>query len=107
MRLRWILYFDGACPLCMKTQYKLKDLISPHIKLTAVDLNSGIAKTKGFTGQSVVLETPEQIYTGHNAWLKILSETKYKWLTNILLRPFFIMGYIIVSKNRKRLSKKK
>jgi predicted DCC family thiol-disulfide oxidoreductase YuxK len=48
MKERWILYFDGACPLCIKSQNSLKKYLPEHIKLTAVDLNSQIAKNKGY-----------------------------------------------------------
>jgi predicted DCC family thiol-disulfide oxidoreductase YuxK len=105
MKSRWVLFYDGACPLCMRTQNKIYDLISDDIKLTAVDLNGAIAISKGYNKNSVVLETPEQNYYSYHAWLKILSKTKYKWCTHLLLRPAFILFYLIVSKNRKMIGK--
>ena len=104
MKERWFLFFDGACPLCFKSQSKLKTLL-PDVKLTAVDLNSDIAKQKNYPNTAVVLETPNQIYKGYAAWLKILSHTKYKFVTSILLRPIFIFMYYFISKNRKLLGK--
>ena len=70
-----------------------------------MDINGEIAKSKGYSPTQVVLETPTQVLTGYHAWLKILSQTKHKWITNIVLRPVFIIGYFLVSKNRKLISK--
>jgi predicted DCC family thiol-disulfide oxidoreductase YuxK len=105
MKERWVLFFDGACPLCLKTQSKLPALLSSRIKLTVVDLNSEIAKSKGYDLKQVVLETNKKTYFGYHAWLQILAETKYDWATNILIRPCFIVFYYFVSRNRKILSK--
>lgn len=102
---RWILFYDGACPLCMKTKSKLPSLLGDGIRLTAVDINGSVAKTKGYPSDKVVLETPQGIYHGHKAWLKILTRTKYRWVTRIYLRPFFIIFYYIVSRNRKLIGK--
>lgn len=98
---RWILFYDGACPLCMKTKSKLPDLLGRRFRITAVDLNSDIAKLKGYDSKTVVLETPHGVYKGCKAWLIILSLTKYRWTTIIFLRPFFIMFYFLISKTRK------
>ena len=104
MKERWFLYFDGACPLCMKSQNKITELLQQNIKITAVDLNGPIAKAKNYSG-SVVLETPNAVYIKHYAWLRILENTKYKWFTHILFRPLFIVFYHVISKNRKIISK--
>ena len=105
MKQRWVLFFDGACPLCFKSQSSLVNLVSSEIKLTAVDLNSSIAKSKGYTNDQVVLETPSATYYGYRAWLQLLSKTKYSWTNFILFRPCFILFYLIISKNRKIISK--
>ena len=105
MRSRWVLFYDGACPLCVKTKSKIENLLANNVKLTVVDLNSSIAKSKGYDGMQVVLEADNSIYYGYQAWLKILSKTKYAWCTNILFRPLFILLYKFVSKNRRFLSK--
>ena len=42
---------------------------------------------------------------GYKAWLNSLSHTKYSWTSHILLRPFLIVFYQIVSRNKKFLSK--
>ena len=105
MRYRWFIYYDGACPLCQNAASKLKSLVWNYIKLTFVDLNSDVAKAKGFNNKQVVLETAEGVYFGMKAWLKILEHTKYSWVTHILLRPLFCVFYLIVSKNRKLFSK--
>lgn len=105
MKQRWILFYDGACPLCFKSQSKLISLIDKNIKLTAVDLNSSIAKSKGYDNKQVVLETPVQNYYGYHAWLKLLEKTKHKYFTFIGLRPLFILAYYIISKNRSIISK--
>lgn len=102
---RWVLFYDGACPLCFKTQSKLSNYLSDNIKLTVVDLNSKIAQSKKYSLKEVVLETQSQTYFGYSAWLMILSETKYSWLTSIFLRPLFILSYQIISKNKKIISK--
>ncbi len=105
MKTRFTLFYDGACPLCVKTKSKIESLLHHTIKLTVVDLHSSIAKAKGYDGQQVVLEVGNDIYYGYKAWLKILSHTKYSWATHILLRPCFIVFYQIVSRNRKFLSR--
>lgn len=105
MKKRWVLFYDGACPLCVKTKSKIENLLSNQVKLTVVDLNSSIAKAKGYSREQVVLETDNELFFGYKAWLKILSCTKYSWATHILLRPCFIAFYFIVSKNRKFFSK--
>lgn len=105
MKERWILYFDGACPLCIKSQNSLKKYLPEHIKLTAVDLNSQIAKNKGYDLKQVVLETTEGVFFGYNAWLKILAQTKFAWATSLFFRPCFIVCYFLISKNRKIISK--
>jgi predicted DCC family thiol-disulfide oxidoreductase YuxK len=104
MKERWVLYYDGACPLCTKANTKIKELL-PSVKLTSVDLNSVIAISKGYAKNNVVLETPSQVFLSYKAWLKILQHTKYKWATNILIRPLFILFYHSISKNRKLISK--
>ena len=104
MKERWILFYDGACPLCMRTKSRLFTLMPKNIKLTAVDLNSSIAKNKGYLG-AVTLETPERVYTSYHACIKLLSETKYKWVTHIFLRPLLIIVYHAISGNRKLLSR--
>jgi predicted DCC family thiol-disulfide oxidoreductase YuxK len=100
---RWILFYDGACPLCLRTQSKLPALL-PNVRLTALDLNSKIAESKGYKDQ-VVLETEHGIYKGLNAWIKILSQTKYRFITFVFFRPILIIGYFFISKNRKLISK--
>lgn len=102
---RWILFYDGACPLCMRTKSKLPELLGRRIKLTAVDLNSDIAKSKGYSNKTVVLETPYGVFKGYHAWLIILSLTKYRWTTIIFLRPIFIVFYFIISRTRKIIGK--
>lgn len=104
MKERWILFYDGACPLCFKTKNKLQSLLT-NVKLTAIDLNSEVAKQKRYSNRSVVLETPTQVFKGYHAWLKIVSETKYKFFAHILLRPIFIIFYFLISKNRKLIGK--
>ena len=104
MKERWVLYYDGACPFCTRANSKITKLL-PDVKLTSVDLNSEIAHSKGYDKNSVVLETPEKTYKGHYAWLKIIEQTNFKWATNIFCRPLFIVFYVIVSKNRKLISK--
>lgn len=104
MKERWILFYDGACPVCMRSSAKLPGLL-PNVKLTAIDLNSPIAQYKGYGKNSAVLETPNKIFKGYRAWLKILSCTKYKWTTFLIYRPFFLLFYALVSKNRQLISK--
>ena len=101
---RWVLFYDGACPLCFKTQSNLVKFLPDNIRITAVDINSNIAKHKGYTNKNVILETPDCVYIGHKACLKILSHTKYNWLNAIILRPIVFITYQIVSKNRKLIS---
>ena len=105
MKSRWILFYDGACPLCIKTKYKIANLLGNDIKLSVVDLNSSIAKSKGYDLSQVVLEIGPDIYRGKEAWLKIISHTKYAWFSHILFRPCFIVFYYFVNKNRKFLSR--
>jgi predicted DCC family thiol-disulfide oxidoreductase YuxK len=105
MKTRWILFYDGACPLCVKTKSKIKNLLRDDIKLSVVDLNSSIAKSKGYDLSHAVLEVGTDVYHGHKAWLKIVSHTKYAWASNILIRPCFIVFYHLVSRNRKLFSK--
>ena len=83
----------------------MKHLISDNIKLTAVDLNSDIAKSKGYTKDTVVLETATCTFKGYKAWLEIVKETKYKWSTSLMCRPFFMLAYMLISKNRKLINK--
>lgn len=105
MKQRWFLFFDGACPLCFKTQSWLIQAIDKNIKLTAVDLQSSIAKSKGYSSKSVVLETSHGIYYSYHAWVQILSKTKYKVFASFVFRPFLILAYYLISKNRKLISK--
>jgi len=105
MKERWILYFDGACPLCIKSQNKIKELLSENIKLSVVDLNSSIAHSKGYSNKQVVLEISDCVYVGYHAWLKILTQTKFAWAASKIFRPLFIVLYFFVSKNRKLISK--
>jgi predicted DCC family thiol-disulfide oxidoreductase YuxK len=105
MKQRWVLFFDGACPLCFKAQASLPNFLPEDVKLTVVDLNSPIAKSKNYTLNHVVLETPDKTFVGYHAWLQVLSRTKYSWTTSLLIRPCFILIYFIISKNRKIISK--
>jgi predicted DCC family thiol-disulfide oxidoreductase YuxK len=105
MKERWILFYDGACPLCFRSKSWLFEAVDKNIKLTAVDLNSNIAKQKGYSTKSIVLETKTQTFTSHHAFLKLLSKTKYKFFTNIYFKPIFIFLYFVVSKNRKIVNK--
>jgi hypothetical protein len=105
MKKRWVLFYDGACPLCFKSKSWLYKSLDGEIKLTVVDLNSDIAKVKNYDKSSVVLETANGTFKSYHAWLKLLSKTKYKWVTTMLLRPFFIVFYFLVSRNRKLISK--
>jgi predicted DCC family thiol-disulfide oxidoreductase YuxK len=98
MRTRWTIYYDGACPVCFKSKNTIFKLINSRIKLTAIDLNSDIAKLKGYNLKTVVLETPCEIYKGYHAWLKIFSETKYYKLTNgTFNRILFAIVYYLVT----------
>lgn len=101
MKSRWILFYDGACPLCIKTKSKITNLLDKNIKLSLVDLNSTIAKSKGYDLSQVVLEIGPDVFRGKEAWLKIISHTKYAWFSHILLRPCFIVFYHLVNKNRR------
>jgi len=105
MKRRWILFYDGACPLCFRSKSWLFNAINKNIKLTAVDLNSDIAKQKGYSLKSVVLEADGHIFKSYHAWIKLLSETKYKHFSSPFYRPLIIIIYYIVSKNRKIISK--
>ena len=105
MKTRWILFFDGACPLCLKSQYKISKLISPQIKLTTVDLNGPIATSKGYSNKEIVLEANSEVYFGYKAWVKLLSETKYSFLSHLIFRPIIIVTYFFISRNRKLISK--
>ena len=73
----------------------------PHVKLTAVDLNSDVAKLKKYSNDQIVLETSSCTYMGYKAALQLLAETKYRWLTHLILRPIFIFAYSVISRNRK------
>ena len=53
---------DGACPLCFKSKSWLINAVDKNIKLTAVDLNSEIARQKGISNNSVALEANGEIY---------------------------------------------
>ena len=101
---RWVLFYDGACPLCVKTQSSIAKIIPDGIRMTAVDINSEIAKSKGYANTNIILETPDCVYIGHHACLKILSHTHWSWANHILLRPAIIIVYHIVSKSRKLIS---
>jgi len=102
---RWMLFYDGACPLCFRAKSKIHSYLNKKIKLTVVDLNSNIAKSKNYSNDQVVLETPRGTYFGYRAWIEILNMTKYSWVTHIFLRPIFILSYYLISKNRKTISK--
>lgn len=100
MRERWILFYDGACPLCSKAQNKILTMMSDDVKLTTVDLNSPIAKASKFANDQVVLQTPDQIYHGYEACAKILSKTRYGWLVSPRISPLTRLVFRFVSKNR-------
>jgi len=104
MNERWFLFYDGACPLCVKTQNKIHNLI-PNVKITVVDLNGQIAKQKGYSCKQVVLETPNNIFYGIDAWVHILSNTIYKMITYSVFKPILFLIYWFISKNRKLISK--
>ena len=104
MNERWFLFYDGACPLCVKTQNKIHNLL-PKVKVTVVDLNGQISKIKGYSNKQVVLETPDNIYHGIYAWIHILKQTKYKPVTYAIFKPILFLIYWFISKNRKLISK--
>ncbi len=104
MRERWVLFYDGACPLCIKAKGKLQSHLH-NVKMTVVDLNSDVAKRKGYDNKQVILEVSDQTYRGLSAWVKIISKTKYSFLSNIAFRPFLFLFYVCVSKNRKYIGK--
>lgn len=105
MKNRWILFFDGACPLCTKYKTTISQLSSNNIKLTTVDLNSHVAKSKGYSNNKLVLETTDNVYYGFDACIKLLSQTKYNWSTHWVFRPVVFVGYLFISTNRKLISK--
>ncbi len=104
MRERWVLFYDGACPLCTKVKNKLQTHI-PNKNITLIDINGDVAKRKGYNNKQVILETKNQIYQGFGAWLKIISETKYKFLTYVIFRPLLYFLYLFISKNRQYIGK--
>ncbi len=104
MKERWVIFYDGACPLCIKAKDRLQSNL-PNIKITVVNLNSDVAKRKGYDNKQAVLEAEGRIYKGLPAWVKILSKTKYKFLSNKIFRPFLFLFYVFITKNRKYIGK--
>lgn len=105
MKERWILFYDGACPLCNKAKSKISKILDDKIKLATIDLNSEVALLQGYTNKDLVLVTPSNVFYNFDVWKILISNTKYKWITNPIFRPVFYLFYLFVSKNKKIISK--
>lgn len=95
---RWILFYDGACPLCTKAQSWTKYV--KGVKMTTVDLNSEIAKQKGYN-KDLVLETSTCVYSGAIVIEKILSRTILSGMGSAL-KPVSVAIYFLSNGLKRR-----
>lgn len=89
----WILFYDGACPMCQKIKDNIAHNIDTHIRLTVVNLNSEIAKNRGYSLNNPVLETPSGIYVGFDVVWQLLGVSKYKCLRKRIFKPLIRFLY--------------
>lgn len=105
---RWILFYDGGCPLCRHLKKNL-GISDSFIKLTTVSLSSELANVFGYKQLTLVVmyANKEIIYEGYDAFLVILEKSKYSWLANIFSGKLSWYIYLVLSKIRKILKYKK
>ena len=105
----WKLFYDGECNLCNASQLKVVQWADRiHYPLVTEILQSGEAKSKGYSDGSIVLEAEDKIYYAEDAWFKLLEIAPwyFRWLVWLKWIPGvrFIAGiiYKIVAKYRFR-----
>ena len=69
----WKLYYDGGCNLCHVSQLRVERWARKARQPLEVDVLAGDeAVAKGY-GESMVLEADGRVYTGAEAWMKVVT----------------------------------
>lgn len=103
------LFYDGGCNLCDVSQLRAKRWADrAGVVLRGVALQDPEAVGKGY-GAAMVLETPDAIFTGADAWMELVRRVgpwyvrPFGWMARTApTRALARFGYGIVERNRIR-----
>lgn len=93
---RWFLYYDNACPICLKTKQIISNLELHQVRLTIASNNTQIAKTLMINKDEITLVTAAKHYYGFDAVCKIISRSRYKWMASFG-KPLLFLSYICIA----------
>lgn len=100
-RETWILFYDGACPICFRSKTWINKNLNSEIRLTVVDLNSEVAKNRGYSSHEPILETPNGVFRGFDVVWQTLGKTKFKGFKNPIFKPVLKCLYWLFTALRK------
>jgi len=92
---RWFLYYDNACPICLKTKQIVSNLELNQVRLTIASNNTAISKSLNVKEDKITL-IADRNYYGFEAVCKIISRSRYNWLSTFG-KPILFLFYICIA----------
>jgi predicted DCC family thiol-disulfide oxidoreductase YuxK len=87
--MTWKLFYDGGCNLCHASKLRAERWAEARGQSMEVDiLQNDEARSKG-SGTAMVLEADGQVYSGADAWLRLMSIAPWylRWIGWCRLTP--------------------
>jgi len=102
----WMLYYDGGCKLCQRSQLRAERWARSAGQPMEVDvLASEQSRAKGY-GEALILEADGKTFQAAEAWLKLMTIAPWylRWIAALrMTRPTFALAswvYGIIERNR-------